>query len=78
MLAAEHTRLVGEGLRPLPDLAALVPRSDGRPVSIRALVRWIRDGRDGRRLEAVRGAGGLWYSSVPALARFLAAGGGRG
>lgn len=61
-------RLAAEGLVGLIEAV----HSEGPRVSIWTAMRWCRHGlRDGTRLEAVK-IGGRWYSSRPAVKRFMA------
>ena len=60
--------LTAEGLGPLTVKAAEV----GLDVSIWTLLRWVKDGAHGHRLEALR-VGSRWQSTAPALIRFLEA-----
>lgn len=65
-------RLVSEGLIPLSEAARLLPNSHGKPVSVQTIVRWIRHGKNGVKLEATRAAGEHWWTSKAAVGRFLA------
>lgn len=68
---ADAERLISEGLISLPDASAMLPPVHGRPTSVIAIVRWCRRGKSGINLEAVR-LHGEWWTSKPALARFVA------
>ena len=75
---AMAARLMDEGLIALSKAAKLLPparRGKGIVEHVRptALIRWIRFGKKGVHLEACRSAGKTWWTSKPALARFLAA-----
>lgn len=67
-------RLTREGLIPMSAAALLVPPArQGKPRSVRTLVRWHTTGTStGVFLEAARGPGGQWQTSRQAVARFLA------
>ncbi len=76
--AAVVDRLLGEGLIPLADVAKLIPSPKrGRKLAANSVLRWALVGKRGVRLEACPGAGRGLYTSRPAVARFLAAIGGR-
>lgn len=64
-------RLMDEGAVPVSRLLDALPAEKGTRRSS-TLVRWIRCGKNGVRLEGFRGAGSGWYTSKAALARFLA------
>lgn len=64
-------QLVREGAVPLYLLAREVPSPRGRHRTAASLARWATVGVRGLRLEAFHD-GTRWYSSRPALARFLA------
>jgi hypothetical protein len=59
-----------EPLCPLADLLALLPSRNGRPPCRSTLLRWVKVGVRGIKLEAVR-VGNHWLSSPDALQRFL-------
>jgi hypothetical protein len=62
--------LQNETLITLAQAAELFPRNaQAKRVHVETLRRWIRRGRRGRKLEALR-MGGRWYTSVEALQRF--------
>lgn len=64
--------LLSEGAVPLRDLLPLVPAEQGKRRRVATVVGWITRGKCGVKLEGFSGAGKGWYSSKPALARFLA------
>jgi len=68
-------RIIAEGPVRVAEVARRCPADRGRRghVSADAVVRWIRHGRRGVRLEGCRLSGKGWCSSWPALARFSAA-----
>ena len=66
-------RLLDEGAKPVSRLVGLLPAVRGKARDPWTLVRWIKDGKDGIRLEGFTGPDGAWWSSKAALARFLAA-----
>jgi hypothetical protein len=75
-------RLLNEGLISLSEAAKLLPparrRNGGvRHCSAAALMRWILGGKRGVYLEGCRGTGKTWWTSRPAVIRFLAALSGR-
>lgn len=60
-----------ERLIALCDLPDLLPKRNGRPISRSTISRWIRHGSGGGwRLESVQ-LGGLTYTSVEAVQRFM-------
>lgn len=71
--AAVAGRLLDEGLISLAQAAALLPPVRGRRVATSSLFRWVVQGKRGVKLEAVRAGGPGWWTSRPAVARFLAA-----
>lgn len=56
---------------PIP-LQNLLPVPGHPNASVRTLIRWIRDGKRGVRLDGLE-EGGRWHSSPQALSRFLRA-----
>jgi hypothetical protein len=48
------------------------PRQRNRPVAPRTVERYITDGKHGVKLEAFRGPGVTWWTTRPAIARWLA------
>lgn len=68
------TRLQNEGLLSLKQACKHVPCEKGNRGHVwpNTLLRWILRGKGGVKLEAVRGAGSTWYTTRPALARFMA------
>jgi hypothetical protein len=76
--AAIAERLMDEGLISLSEAAKKLPPARRRNGGVRhcsgaALVRWILDGKRGVYLEACRGIGKGWWTSRPAVRRFVAA-----
>ncbi len=67
-------RLQEEGQIAVSKAARFVKAERGRRgyASASTLVRWIIKGKQGVRLEGVRGTGSTWYTSKQALARFQA------
>jgi hypothetical protein len=66
-------RLLAEGPLPVSRAAGLVPSTRGRKRHASTLVRWIVSGKGGLRLEGFKDPTGAWFTSAPALSRFLAA-----
>jgi len=64
--------LCNEDLVGLAEAAAILPKTSGKKVSTSSLWRWITEGREGVRLEALR-IGGRYYTSRESLHRFGAA-----
>jgi len=60
-----------EQLIALRDLPARLPRRNDRRIHLSTLYRWISQGARGRTLESVR-LGGITYTSVEAIERFMA------
>jgi Protein of unknown function (DUF1580) len=59
-----------EALCPLADLLAALPQRNGRQTNRSTVLRWVKVGVRGVRLEAVR-IGNNWLSSRESLQRFL-------
>lgn len=57
-------------LIPLANVAAKFPAPSGKRRSMSSLIRWVKKGVDGVRLEAVR-VGGSWYTTEEAVNRFI-------
>ncbi|PHQ35147.1 DUF1580 domain-containing protein [Rhodopirellula bahusiensis] len=57
---------------PLADVASFVPKRNGKKVHYSTIYRWATKGVRGRILESVM-AGGIRYTTVEAVHRFLAA-----
>jgi hypothetical protein len=70
--AALAERLMAEGLKSLEEIAASLPPIRGKRISTSSVLRWCLRGKNGCKLEAIRCHGGMWFSSVPALARWSA------
>ena len=71
MSHARKNTLAAEGLITLPEVAAILPKNNGKPLSLRSIARWIRTGKAGTILDAIRLAD-KWVTSKPALKGFLA------
>lgn len=65
-------RLRAEGLLSMVQAAALLPARHGKRASS-TILRWAQHGKNGAVLEAFPMPNGDWYTSGPALDRFLAA-----
>src|SRR5262245_889697 len=63
-------QLTTEPLSSLADLADSLPEPNGRKTSRSTVLRWVKRGVRGIKLEAVR-LGNVWLSSREALQRFL-------
>ncbi len=66
-------RLRTEGLKSLEEIALSLPLVKGKRVSTSSVLRWVLRGKSGCKLEAIRCVGGLWFSSLPALDRWMSA-----
>ena len=68
---AQRPRLLDEELMSITAATKLLPGRNGRIASV-TVYRWIREGVDGRRLEAVK-VGGHYFTSKQAIDRFVSA-----
>lgn len=74
-LHADHDApdsLLSEGLLTLTQAAKLLPRRKGKGPHTTTVLRWIKKGWQGVKLEAQLSPGG-WVTSAPAVERFLRA-----
>src|SRR5450755_2142960 len=65
-------KLLDEGAMPISKLVRLLPPARGKARDPFTLVRWIKKGVGGVRMEGLI-VGGGWWSGKAALARFLSA-----
>lgn len=66
---AKDREIEGELLTPTK-AANFIPKIRGRKVSASTIIRWIINGKRGVYLDATRGAGSGWFTSLAAIRRF--------
>lgn len=72
-MAEMAARIKAEGPLKVSQAARLVPSDKPNGVGPGVLVRWIREGKKGVRLDGARFSGKTWWTSVAALERFWGA-----